>query len=119
MKIHCEDVARGPGRKFATVPRRVGARKIQAHVIPHDEADYGQRNLLAGEHADADHDGRQRFQDVQRLPRLIQNRDTENLGSSVAESVIDIRNRLDTLQSYLRSLLTPLRAVSSGRSLLS
>src|SRR5579863_9236257 len=82
MKVHRVDIARSHGRKLETFARRVGAGKIEAHVIAHDESYDRKRNVFRGANADPDHNGGKRFQQMDGVTGEVEYSDPDDLGAA-------------------------------------
>src|SRR5271154_6540308 len=100
MEIHGVDIAGGHGRKLEAFARRVGAGKIETHVVAHDESHYRQCNILGGADADPHHNRRQRFQQMDGVTGEVEHRDPDDLRAAISKTMVDVRNSVNYFRRF-------------------
>src|ERR1017187_8831960 len=109
MEIYRVDIARGHGRKLEAFARRVGAGKIETHLVAHDESHYRQCNILRGTYADPNHNRGHRFQQMYGVTGEIEYGDADDLRAAVPKPMVDIGNGLNHFRRLHRSMRNSLR----------
>src|SRR5215469_4678212 len=97
MEVNRVDVAGRHGRQVESLARRIRACEIETDMVPHDESDDGQGDVIIRADTDAYDDARRWFENIDRLSRGIEHRNSENLRAAVTEAMIHIGNRVNNL----------------------